>query len=152
MEISNISIGKMITKCVANHSSKAYEFSHFLPYLDPMQSQHLIKREDKFILPKPFSYDDVSESEAQDQVELVFGIEDEFQSDLHLDLVPTPNPRPKWAQKVIKVDGNMVGDQSDISRTISQFQYENHALCHTYPLPPIKMLYSPREVLHDGGV
>ena len=38
VEILDISIGKMIAKGVGNHTSKAYEFSHFSPYLDPMQS------------------------------------------------------------------------------------------------------------------
>ena len=32
VKISDISNGKMIEKGVANHSSKAYECSHFLPY------------------------------------------------------------------------------------------------------------------------
>ena len=67
-------------KGVANHASKAYEFSHFLPYSDPLQSHFSFKREGKFILPKPFAYDDVSinfsdsEYEVKDQVELVLGI------------------------------------------------------------------------------
>ena len=39
VEISYISTGKIIVKGVANHASKTYEFSHFLPYLDPVQSQ-----------------------------------------------------------------------------------------------------------------
>ena len=38
VEISVISIGKIIAKGVANHASKAYEFSHFLPYSAPAQS------------------------------------------------------------------------------------------------------------------
>ena len=36
VDISNISTGKMIEKGVANHASKSYEFSHFLPYSDPV--------------------------------------------------------------------------------------------------------------------
>ena len=60
MEISDISTGKLIVKGVANHASKACEFSHFLPYLDLVQSQLPFKREGKFILPKPFTYDDAS--------------------------------------------------------------------------------------------
>ena len=31
VEISDISTGRIIAKGVANHASKAYEFSHFLP-------------------------------------------------------------------------------------------------------------------------
>ena len=75
VEISKISNGKLIEKGVANHSFKEYEFSHFLSYLDRVQSQLPFKREGKFILPKPFSYDYVSinvshlEIEAEDQVE-----------------------------------------------------------------------------------
>ena len=37
VEISYISTGKMVAKGVANHTSKAYEFSHFFPYSDPLQ-------------------------------------------------------------------------------------------------------------------
>ena len=78
-----------------------------------MPSQLPIEREGIFILPKPFSYNNVSfnvsdsKSEAKDKVESIYGIEDEVQSDLDLDLVPTPDPRPKWDQKVIEVVGNM---------------------------------------------
>ena len=32
VEISDISTRKIIVKGVVNHASKAYEFSHFLPY------------------------------------------------------------------------------------------------------------------------
>ena len=39
VEISDISTGKIIVKGVANHSSKTHEFSHFLPYSSPTQSQ-----------------------------------------------------------------------------------------------------------------
>ena len=34
VEILDISTGKTIVKGVLNHASKAYEFSHFLPYSD----------------------------------------------------------------------------------------------------------------------
>ena len=37
-DILDISTGKIIAEGFANHASKAYEFSHFLPYLDPMKS------------------------------------------------------------------------------------------------------------------
>ena len=59
MEISDISTGKLIEKGVAIHGSKTYEFSHFLPYLDLVQSQLPFEREGKTILPKPFAYDNV---------------------------------------------------------------------------------------------
>ena len=115
MEISDISTGKLITKGIANHASKAYEFSHFLPYSDPVQSQLPFERRGKTILPTPFTYYNVfisvsdSESEAEDQVVSVYGIEDEVQSDPDLDPVPTPNHMPRWAQKVIEEIGNMNG-------------------------------------------
>ena len=38
VEIVDISIGNIIAKGVANHAFKAYEFSHFLPYSDPVHS------------------------------------------------------------------------------------------------------------------
>ena len=105
VEISYISTGKLVVKGVANHASKAYEFSHFLSYLDPVQYQLPFEREGKFILPKPFANDNVSinvlysESEADDQVESFFGIEDEFQSYPVPYPVPTPNPRPNGIKR-----------------------------------------------------
>ena len=60
VEISDISTRNIIAKGVANHASKAYEFSHFLPYSDPVHSQQPFEREGKFILPKPFAYGNVS--------------------------------------------------------------------------------------------
>ena len=54
MEISNISTVKIIVKGVSNHASKAYEFSHFLPYSDPVQPQQPFKRGGKNILSTPF--------------------------------------------------------------------------------------------------
>ena len=125
VEITNISTGKIIEKCVANHASKAYDFSHFLPYSNPVQSQLPFEREGKTILPTPFTYDNVSinvsdsESRAKDPVELVYEIEDKVHSDLDQNPVPTPNPRPKWDQRVIEEAGNMTGDLSDMRRTRS---------------------------------
>ena len=53
-----------------------------------------------------------------DQVESVYGIEDEFQSDPYPYLVPTPNPRPKCRdQKVIEANKNMNGESSNMRRT-----------------------------------
>ena len=103
VEISDISTGNIIVKGVANHASKAYEFSHFLLYSDPVQSQLPFERGRKTILPTPFTYDNISisisysKSEAEDPVESIYEIEDEVHSDLDLNIVPTPNPRPKWA-------------------------------------------------------
>ena len=35
VEITKKSTGQIIAKCIANHSTKAYEFSHFLPVSPP---------------------------------------------------------------------------------------------------------------------
>ena len=60
VEISYISTRKMIARGVANHASKAYEFSHFLQYSNPVPFQLPFERKGKFILPKPFAYNNVS--------------------------------------------------------------------------------------------
>ena len=79
-----MSTRKMIEKGVANRASKAYEFSHFPPYLDPVQSQLTFERERKFILTKPFAYDNVSinvldsKAEVEDQVESVLVMKMKF--------------------------------------------------------------------------
>ena len=99
------------------------------------------KRGGKPILFTSFTYDNISisvsysESEAKDSVESVDEIEDEVHSDPDPNPVLTPNPRPKWAQKVIEVAGNMTGDPSDMKRTRNQLQKENLALCQASSLP-----------------
>ena len=57
VEISNISTSKIIEKGVANHASKQYEFSHFLPYSDPVQPQLPFERGGKNIVSTPFVND-----------------------------------------------------------------------------------------------
>ena len=37
-------------------------------------------------------------------------------------MVPTPNPRPKWAQKVIEATHNMNKESYDMRRTRSLFK------------------------------
>ena len=59
VEISYISTGKIIAKGVANHASKAYEFSHFLPYSAPSQSQQSFKRGGINSLSSPFADNDM---------------------------------------------------------------------------------------------
>ena len=39
VEITYISTGRIIENGVANHASKAYEFSHFMPPSEPVHSQ-----------------------------------------------------------------------------------------------------------------
>ena len=38
VEITYISTGNIVAKGVANHASKAYEFSHFMPYSEQVHS------------------------------------------------------------------------------------------------------------------
>ena len=59
VEISDISIGKIIEKGVANHASKAFEFSLFLPYSSLVQSQNPFEREGKSSLSSPFADNDM---------------------------------------------------------------------------------------------
>ena len=39
IEITYISTGNIIAKGVANNASEAYDFSHFIPFLEPVHSQ-----------------------------------------------------------------------------------------------------------------
>ena len=55
VDIIDISIRKIIVKGVANHASKAYELSHFLPYSAPVQPQLPFERGGKTILHTPFT-------------------------------------------------------------------------------------------------
>ena len=41
VEITNISTGNIIEKGAANHASKAYEFSHFMPFSEPVHPEPL---------------------------------------------------------------------------------------------------------------
>ena len=49
VEITDISTGNIIAKGAANHASKAYEFSHFMPFSEPVHSQQPLAREGKII-------------------------------------------------------------------------------------------------------
>ena len=49
VEIIDISTGNIIVKGAANHASKAYGFSHFMPFSEPMHSQIPLAREGKEI-------------------------------------------------------------------------------------------------------
>ena len=49
VEITYISTSNIITKGVANHASKAYEFSHFMPFLEPVHSKQPLARKGKNI-------------------------------------------------------------------------------------------------------
>ena len=76
VEIKNISTRNIIAKGVANHASKAYEFSHFLPFSYPVHSQLPLKRGGKKILSTPFVVSTSnSEQVAEDSVVSVYDIE-----------------------------------------------------------------------------
>ena len=49
VEITDISTRSIIAKGTANHASKAYEFSHFMPPSEPVHSQQPLAREGKII-------------------------------------------------------------------------------------------------------
>ena len=93
-----------------------------------------------------FEYDDVSydysgpQFEDEDQVESDIDIKDAFETSWYRDPISTSYPRPKWANKLFEVVGNMGGDSSRKRRTKYQFQDENLALCNTNPLL-IEMCY-----------
>ena len=113
MEITNISTGNIIVKGVANHASKAYDFSHFMPFSKPVYSQHPLSREGKNISSTYFA---VSNSIADLAISVY---EIEIQGDSELDLVP---PSKLEARK-------MTGNQSDTQKG------KTLALCHVI-LPP----------------
>ena len=56
VEITNISTRNiMIVKGATNHASKAYEFSHFLPFSKVVHSQFPLERGGENILSTPFA-------------------------------------------------------------------------------------------------
>ena len=55
VEITYISSGNIIVKGVANHASKAYEFSHLIPFSELVHSQQPLAREGKIISSTSFS-------------------------------------------------------------------------------------------------
>ena len=71
MEIKDISIGNIISKGAANHASRAYDFSHFMPFSEPMHSQQPLAREGKNISPTSF----VVSTSIVDPAVLVYEIE-----------------------------------------------------------------------------
>ena len=97
VEITNISIGNIIVKGAPNHASKAYEFSHFMPFSEPVHSQQPLAREGKKIPSTSFA---VSTCIAEPTI-LVYEID--IQGDLDPDLVPTPKREAR----------NMIGNSYD---------------------------------------
>ena len=113
VEITYISTGNIIAKGVANHASKAYEFSHFMSFSQLVHSQLPLEREGKKIPSTSFA---ISTSIAK-LVVLVYEIE--IQGDSDPDSVPTP----KWEAR------KMTGNPSDTQKG------KTLALCHAI-LPP----------------
>ena len=113
MEITYISTGNIIAKGVANHSSKAYEFSHFMPFSELVHSQQPLASEGKNI---PSTSFEVSTSIANPVV-LVYEI------DIQGDLDPDPVPTSKLEAR------KMTGNPYDTQKT------KNLVLCHAI-LPP----------------
>ena len=113
VEIIDISTGNIIAKGVANHASKAYEFSHFMPFPKLVHSQQLLAREGINIPSTSFA---ISNCIAEPVVS-VYEIEIQGDSD------PDPVPTPKWEAR------KMGRNPSDTQKT------KNLALCHAI-LPP----------------
>ena len=81
VEITYISTGNIIVKGVANHASKEYDFSHFIPFLEPVHPQREGKK-----FPSPSLA--ISTSIAEPVVS-VHEIQSHSYSDSYL--VPTPS-------------------------------------------------------------
>ena len=84
VEITDISTRDIIVKGAANHASKAYEFSHFMPFPELVHSQQILSREGINI---PSTSLVVSTCTVETAVSVY---EIEIQGDSDLDLVPTP--------------------------------------------------------------
>jgi len=113
VEITDISTGSIIAKGIANHASRAYEFSHFMPPSEPVHSQQPPAREGKNIASTSFT---ASTSIADPSI-LVYDIK--IQGDSDLDSVPTSKLEAR------KMTENSPDTQKE--KTL--------ALCHTV-LPP----------------
>ena len=83
VEIIDISTGSIIAKGVANHASKSYEFSHFMPPSELVHSQQPLAREGKIIASTSFT---ASTSIADPSLSVY---EIEIHGDSDLDSVPT---------------------------------------------------------------
>ena len=67
VEMTYISSGNIIAKGDENHSSRAYEFSHFMPFSEPVHSQEPLSRESKNISSTSFAYPAISVYEVEIQ-------------------------------------------------------------------------------------
>ena len=94
VDIIDISTKNMIAKGVTNHASKAYDFSHFMPFSEPLHSQQPLAREGKKISSTSFA---VSTS-IVDRAISVYVIEIQCDSD--------PDPVPTSKLEARKMIGN----------------------------------------------
>ena len=85
VEITYISTGSIIAKGTANHASKAYELSHFMPPSELVHSQQPLAREVKIIASTSFTTSTSIEYPSLSFYEI------EIQGDSDLDSVPTSN-------------------------------------------------------------
>ena len=108
MYITYISIGNIIEKGATNHASKAYEFSHFIPFSEPMHSNLPLEREGKIISSTSF----VASTSIANPTISVYEIEVQGDSD------PDPVPTSKLEAR------NMTGNPSDTQKG------KTLALCH----------------------
>ena len=90
MEIIDISSGNIIAKGTTNHAFNAYEFSHFLPFSEPVHSQLPLERGGKNIPSTSFA---VSTIIAESIVSIY---EIEIQGDSNQDPVPTSKLEDDW--------------------------------------------------------
>ena len=127
-------------KGIADHASKAYDFSHIMLYPYPVQPQVLFE-EDKGIktplLPIANTYllSNISDSnleEEEDQHDST--IELTPQRDIDLDPTSTSSQHPKWDQQLIEASRDGVGDIDDNIIIRSQYQKENFTLSYPDPL------------------
>ena len=91
-------------------------------------------------LPLPFDDDDllhVSDLDEEEPYQYDLGIEAEPHEILDPDPTPIPNQRTKtkWAQMIISIAGDGVGNPKYLRRTTSQYQNEHVSLSHTSSLP-----------------
>ena len=102
---------------------------------DPLQSEV-----EECINTLSFPFDDdvlsnVPDSDDEEQDHHDLDVDLEPQENLDPDPAPIPNQRPKWAQKLMEVAGNVARNPDDRRRTRSQYKNEHVTLSHTVSLP-----------------
>ena len=113
--ITYISTGNIIAKGTANHASKTYEFSHFMPFSEPVHSQQPLAKKYKNISSTSFI---VSTSIVDPSISV-------YEIDIQGDSDPDPVPTPRWEAR------KMTENPSDTQKT------KTLALCHEIS-PPLE--------------